>query len=379
MRLGKVAVLGANGLIGNRTVEMFHLANLGEVRPVVRRLAGLALLARFSLDCRVADAFDQAALKSAFAGCEVVVHAVAGDRNGILGTLAPTYRAAQAAGVRRLVYVSSASVHGQAPPPGTDETSPLHQRHPIPYNNARVEAERRLRQLRRHGSVEVVILRPGIVVGPRSSWITNFANALWTGPAYLVQRGQGICNSIYIDNLVHALYLAMTAPHTDGEAFLVGDRERVTWADLYQPLAQALGFDLMQVPEASVPDLVPNWQERTRAPVQACLARLPGVLRSLAAAAWRRWHAVPPASPWALPRSSPPLATREMALLYQCQYKLPYSKATRLLGYEPPVAFPQACRRTLAWLAFAGYRLVDPQTGNEEACPWLINHWSPAS
>lgn len=157
----RIAVVGASGFIGSRLVEMLHLESLAEIRPIVRRLSGLARSARFSVPGRVADAFDATALRNAFEGCEIVVHAVAGDRRTILGTLAPTYQAAQKARVQRLVYLSSASVHGQAPLPGTDESSPLNARQSVPYNNSKVGAERRLRRLRRGGDVELVILRPG--------------------------------------------------------------------------------------------------------------------------------------------------------------------------------------------------------------------------
>jgi nucleoside-diphosphate-sugar epimerase len=358
----KVAILGASGFIGSRTVEMLHLAKLAEVRPVVRCFASLALPSRFEIVCQVADAFDQAALRRAFAGCDVVVYAVAGDRNVILGTLVPTYRAAQAAGVRRLVYLSTAAVHGQAPAPGTDEDSPLSARQSIPYNNAKVRAERHLRRLRNQGTVEVVILRPGIVFGPRSPWITSFANALLKSQAYLVQRGQGICNSIYVDNLVHAIYLAMTSSEADGEAFLIGDQEEVTWADLYQPIAEAFGFDLTHVPEAPVPAFSVSWHERLQticaaAPVQAFLSLFPGQLRQGVRIALSGGQASSYSS-WTMPIQPAPVVTREMALLYQCQYKLPFAKATRLLGFKPIIAFPEACRRTVAWLAFAGYRCV---------------------
>jgi len=44
-----------------------------------------------------------------------------------------------------------------------------------------------------------------------------------------------------------------------------------------------------------------------------------------------------------------------MRLLYRCRYKLPIDKAARLLAYEPRIPFELACRRTVAWLAFAGY------------------------
>jgi nucleoside-diphosphate-sugar epimerase len=53
-----------------------------------------------------------------------------------LGTLAPAYRAAQGAGVQRFIYLSTAAVHGQAPGPGTDETSPIRGGQLLPYNDA---------------------------------------------------------------------------------------------------------------------------------------------------------------------------------------------------------------------------------------------------
>ena len=188
----KVAVVGANGFIGTRIVEMFTLNCFAEVRPVVQNYSSLARASRFNLDSRVADAFDQKALEAAFQGCDVVVHAVAGDIKTVLGTLRPVYGAAQKAGVHRLVYLSSASVHGQAPQPGTDEDSVLSDRQVLPYNNAKVRAERALSQLRSQGDVEIVILRPGIVFGPRSSWVSNFADHLLSGNAALLNRGQGI-------------------------------------------------------------------------------------------------------------------------------------------------------------------------------------------
>ena len=357
----RVAVLGANGFIGNRTVEMLHLGGRAEVRPIVRRVAGMALASRFALDCRLADARDGDALARAFAGCEVVVHTVAGDAQLILDALAPALHAARQAGVRRIVYLSTASVHGQDPAPGTDEQSALRDDHAIGYNNAKVRAERRLGELRREAGVELVILRPGIVLGPRSSWIGSFADALVAGEACLVDRGRGVCNAIYVDNLVHAIELAFTAA-VDGEAFLVADEEQVTWADVYRPVAEALGVALDDLPEAVVPDFSDGGRRPVdtlrRSRAARVLARmLPHPVRSmLVAALGGGSHAGSIDERWVVPGPRPPTVTREMALLYRCAYKLPFAKATRLLGYQPIVSFAEASARTVAWLGFAGYR-----------------------
>ena len=171
------------------------------------------------------------------------------------------YAAAQAVGVRRLVYISSGSVHGQSPAPGTDETSPLHVRHAFAYNTAKVRAERTLRQLRRRGTVELVILRPTIVFGPGSRWVFDFADALRAGTACLVDGARGVCNSIYVDNLGYAVLLALKTPGIDGEVFLINDREAVSWRDLFQPIADGLGYDINAVPNVSPPVMTPSFKD----------------------------------------------------------------------------------------------------------------------
>ncbi len=107
MTIATVAVLGAGGFIGNRTLEMLYLGGRHEVRPVVRRPQSLALASRFDIYGRIADARDEMALTAAFAGCNFVVHAIAGDPRTIVEAIVPVYRAASAAGVRRLVYLAA--------------------------------------------------------------------------------------------------------------------------------------------------------------------------------------------------------------------------------------------------------------------------------
>src|SRR5262249_9450974 len=147
--------------------------------------------------------------------------------------------------------LSTSAVHGQAPMQGTDERSPLSLDQPFPYNIAKIRAEQRLQALRQSGTVEVVMLRPGIVYGPRSRWIAGFADQLLAGRAQLFDRGEGICNAIYVDNGVHAIGRAIAANVPPAEAFLINDAGRVTWRNLFDPVATALGFDLDTLPQLS--------------------------------------------------------------------------------------------------------------------------------
>ncbi|MBO0696703.1 MAG: NAD-dependent epimerase/dehydratase family protein, partial [Verrucomicrobia bacterium] len=211
-----VAIIGAAGFVGTRLIEVFYLGGLAQVRPIVRQFASLARLSRFQLDCRMADARDEAALTKAFEGCDAVVNAAIGDARTIGGIIEPVWKACVAARVRRLVYLSSGSVHGQAPAQGTDETTPLSDQQWHWYNNAKVRAEWKLAELRKTGGVESVVLRPTIVFGPRSRWIWDAAKEIESGRACLLEGGKGICNTIYVDNLVNAIQLAIEKPRVAG-------------------------------------------------------------------------------------------------------------------------------------------------------------------
>lgn len=352
----RVAILGSGGFIGNRLVEMLHLGGAHTVRPVARRPEAHALAARFALDCRVADACDELSLTRAFAGCSHVVHAVAGPPETIVDSVAPVYRAAAACGVSRIVYLSSASVHSQSPAPGTNEASPLSTTQPIAYNNAKVTAERILQGLAVDGRVETVRLRPGIVHGPRSYWTGGFADELLAGEAYLVEGGRGICNAIYVDNLVEAIRLALGVERADGEAYIVGDAETVTWADLCGPIARALDRDLAKI---SVP--APWGRQGARAildprrPLRAGVAMLPGRPRRALRAALAELRRKPQTA------ARRPQVSQEKAALHLCGVRLPIDKAMRDLGYRPILDFDTACRRAITWLAFAGYPVRTPE------------------
>jgi 2-alkyl-3-oxoalkanoate reductase len=339
----KVGIIGATGFIGRRIVEVFCLENVAEVRPLVRSSSSLSSLAHLNLQGSLADALDQSSLYNAIAGCDVIVHCPAGSPWFIRKTVAATYQASVQAKIPRLVYLSTASVHGQAPVTGTDESSPLSDRQFLAYNNAKVQAERKLLELRSTGNTEVVFIRPGIVVGPRSGWIGGFANSLRSQTAYLVNEGKGICNSIYIDNLVHAIRLALTAPNVDGQAFLVGDKEQVTWADLYRPIADALGVEFSQIPNINITNYTPGFKEKLRETLRN--SDLLGGISSLIASKRQK------NSPQAVQQ---PGLNQEMASLYLCQYKFPDRKAEQVLNYSPIVSFSEACDRTIKWLASEG-------------------------
>jgi nucleoside-diphosphate-sugar epimerase len=354
------ALIGASGFIGLRTTELLVAGRDLSLIPLVRSPASLAVLARQPLPWRITSFVEPVALAAALQGCAICIHAAIGDAAQIVRMARVTYRACAAAGVRRLVWLSSASVHGQDCAPGTDESSPLRDDLPIAYNNAKVRAEWALEKLARDGRVEVVRLRPGVVFGPRSRWIADTAGALRAGRAGWIDGGRGICNSLHVDNLVEAIRLAALTPGIAGEVFIVGDAETVTWRDFLTPIARHLGRDASAFAELPVPFFPPERESRlaalTLTPAYGRIGRvMPDRAKRLIKSVLRAWPQPPSApSAWTLRAGTPgPRLTHELALLQQCRWKLPHTRATRRLGYVPPVTFADGLARSLAWLDFA--------------------------
>ena len=363
----RLAIIGASGFIGLRATEILGADPNFIVVPVVRSPSSLAVLARQPLDWRITSFLDATALDQALRNCTVCIHAAIGDATQIMRMAEVTYRACAAAGVRRLIWLSSASVHGQNCAPGTDESTPLHDHHPLTYNNAKVRAEWTLQKLERDGRVEVVRLRPAIVFGPRSRWIADAAGEIRQGRAAWLNGGRGICNSLYVDNLVEAIRLAVVAARAPGEAFLLGDAETVTWRDFLLPIATHLGADDSAFADLPFPPVVPERANRLAALTLSPLYRragdlIPSRIKRLVKGMKRVWpEPSPAASAWTL-RSShvAPRLTLEHALLQQCEWKLPHARAAERLGYAPRISFAEGMRRSLAWLDFSEGREASP-------------------
>lgn len=355
----KVAIIGASGFIGTRLVERYHLGGGPTISAVVRRPSSLALPARFAIETHIADALDVDAMARAISGCNIVVHAAIGDPAQIERMPAALCLAASAAGVRRLIYLSSASVHGQNPVPGTDETVALNPNQPMEYNTAKIRAEESFfSECQRH-SIIGFALRPGVVYGPRSRWIADLASELVDKRAWLYEGGRGICNCVYVDNVIAAITCCLHATDDAAGAYLIGDEETVTWEQFYRAAALQLDVPFSAIHQLTqLPQFRRTWQDRAGKAaahpiMQKLLPLVPNGLKTGAKAVIAA--AAPKSRPdsWTIPEAPRPHISEEMAMLQQCTWKFPHVRAAHYLDYRAPVSFAEGLARSCAWWKFA--------------------------
>ena len=318
-------VTGATGFIGGRLVEAL-LEQGGKVRVLVRDPAKSPLLHRPGLELVRGDLSDPGGLEEAVRGAERVFHCagLVGDwlradeaqRVNVEGTMA-VMAAGAAAGVERVVHLSSLSVYGLGHHRGTDETAPLRYSGDA-YIDSKIDAERMVRVHADRGRLETVIVRPGFVYGPGDRrFLPKLLDALARRQFVYVGDGGKLLNLSHVDDVVRGLMLAATEPAAVGRAYNLTDGTETPLRDFVEFLCRELG-------------------------IPAPTKRIPPPLA---------WAACAGADALARARraeEAPRLSRGRMRFLYYNQY---YSgdKARRELGYRPRFTYREGLPPTLAW------------------------------
>jgi nucleoside-diphosphate-sugar epimerase len=391
----RVLVTGASGFVGGRLAERLALQHGARVRVLVRGVAGAARVARLPVELLRGDVTDATAMAEATAGCDVVFHCAYGtsgsqkrrawvNRVGTRRVLA-----AAAAGVQRVVHLSTLMVYGQTGDGDLDETAPR-RRFGNPYSDSKLAAEREAMAWARAGRAPVVVLQPTAVYGPWGGvWTAQPLQALRSGRWILVDDGAGTANAVYVDDLVSAMLLAATREGVVGEAFLVSGPEPATWRELYGRFAAMLeGGD--RLVSMSAGEALAFWRRhrqgvprlhreliasvrgdrplRDRLMATRELVALRELASSILPEPWqerikgRMGSAPPPAS------SGTPAAAGELPIhpldppligFFAARTRVRIDKARRLLGYEPAFSLARGMELTEQWARWAG--LLEPQ------------------
>lgn len=151
-------------------------------------------------------------------------------------------------GVRRFIYVSSIKVNGELTTvqPFCESNIPAPE---DPYGISKHEAELGLRKLSQETGLEVVIIRPPLVYGPRVK--ANFLQLMrWVhrGIPLPLASVDNRRSMVYAGNLVDLIIRCLTHDAAPGRTFLVSDDHDVSVAELVRHLAGAMGRRPMLFP-----------------------------------------------------------------------------------------------------------------------------------
>jgi nucleoside-diphosphate-sugar epimerase len=160
---------------------------------------------------------------------------------------------ARAAGVRRFVHIGTeAALFDGHALEGIDETQPYPARHRFHYSESKAEAERLVLAADAPGFTTISI-RPRLVWGPGDrSVLPTLLDTVERGAFAWIDGGRARSSTTHVDNLVHAVELALGRGR-GGQAYFVADDGERTLREFLTRLVATRGVAL---PERSVPGAV---------------------------------------------------------------------------------------------------------------------------
>ena len=375
-----IFVTGATGFIGGRVCERLVQAGARDVRALVHNVQHAARIARLPIELRVGDLLNANSLRDVVGDAKLVIHLGLGYGRGIVSGTRNLLETAQASGVARLIHISSTAVYGLRPPVGCEtEDAPI-RRIGDAYCDNKSRAEHVVERFAKRG-LPTVTLRPSIVYGPYSRWCTNTLDYLRQGKVALIDGGEGICNTTYVDNLVDAIFLALENDRAVGQTFSITDGEVVTWGDFVRSHASMLTLppaipeiesdEILAYHRAKPGLLKASIEEGARVlaspELRELIKRIPLGERFIMWSWYRmqnlndktkdRLRVRLSGSDSAVARNQNSIPVPDL-MTWQIQsgkVVFSISRARTVLGYEPLVPFAKGIRLTEEWLRFANY------------------------
>lgn len=320
-------ITGATGFVGGHIAEAC-VRKEQTLSAIVRASSNTSELEKLGAILHRGELTDAPLVRRAVSDVDVVVHCAAkvGDwgpveeyRQVNVECLRVLLEACKGVGLSRFIHISSLGVYPARHHHGTDETAPLPTSHRDGYSQSKVEAEKLAQHYYKEFGVPVVILRPGFVYGPRDRTVMPriIDNLRRRTMRYPGARGERALNTIFVGNLVDAVFLAVANDAAVGQVYNLTDGEFVSKRRFIEAIADPMGLPH--------PTLTPPL--------------------------WLAWIVTWCAEKMAKARGAKEAPMFNFTRLKFMGLNLDFSidKAKRELGYGPRVHFDEAIGETMDW------------------------------
>ena len=258
MSMIEVLVTGATGMLGRHLVDVLLQAGVS-VRAFVRSSSDTSHLKSKGVTLVQGDAGDEAALRRAVEGMELIFHLAGyltagspfGDDNEASDEEWSLYKAINVdftealleasleAGVGRFVFVSSSAVYSLDAPLPTPEDAPLQ---PFStYGRSKLLAEEKVHAYQDKG-LATTIIRPPITYGPGDRYFMPLALRLARLPVLpLINGGRNSLDLVFAGDVAELMWQAGCSETGNGKVYNAGPGKHTSIYDLVQSYRRITG------------------------------------------------------------------------------------------------------------------------------------------
>jgi nucleoside-diphosphate-sugar epimerase len=137
--------------------------------------------------------------------------------------------------VRRFVYLSSVAVYGDPPSTGSVHEESEARPEPGSYGAVKLSQDRMVARAVA-GGLSCAILCPPNITGIYSAFVCSVIEDMRRGSLALVEDGKMPINVVDVENLCHAIVLALRSDSADGQRMFVADGDGLTWRNFTDEL-----------------------------------------------------------------------------------------------------------------------------------------------
>lgn len=260
----KVFITGGTGFIGGHVAR--RLTEAGhELHCLVRSSSDTRNLQALGAHLVLGTLQDTPALHDGMQGCAVLIH-MAGmysfwepdmgilERANVEGTY-QVMQAAAAAGVKRVLYLSTVAVYGLPEEKPFNEETPHAPLLSTRYARTKRQAEEIVRQTAAAQAMELVVLQPGAVIGAGDTRATGqYLNELLRGRLPLMSFSKSQMVFLHVADVCEAVARCVTMERATGQTYLLGETLMSMWD--YLGMISEIGE--VHMPYMKFPVIVPT-------------------------------------------------------------------------------------------------------------------------
>ncbi|QWD75404.1 NAD(P)-dependent oxidoreductase [Polynucleobacter sp. MWH-UH24A] len=317
----KIFLTGATGFVGSHFLKRL-LSDGHELVCHIRSDRGIKTIEALGGGYWLGSLGDDVALQELLKNCDAVIHCAAylkfwgpekefEDAN--ISITKHLLEAAKIAQVERFIFISAASVamNERKALIDIDESQPYCSSLEFPYSRTKAIAEQLV--LSAHSTqLKTIALRPPFIWGAGDAVDKQIGKAANQGQFAWFDGGQYPYATCHVDNLSHAVSLALKA-ELDGSACFIADEGHLPFKEF---MTQRLRVGGYKVPKLSLPTSIAY--------------KIAGLIEAI----WKSLNL----------KSDPPLV-REMVRLMGYGFSISTSKAQKVLGYEPASSINESLKQ----------------------------------